>query len=594
MGSQTSKHDTAIEACLADFPDQERTHLLELFDRICKGQTNSAQNNGSKEHTTSTGDDDTIDPKHFNSYFSPLLPPTLLTCFRVTMQMHSVMHIPNEEPANSGAVGGGGGGSNTPANKSKNRRSAMTRSTSVDSTSRISKYGWIMTIHRLSKTSIEEQAGLSFMLQTHDKSLESFVTNVTRAVMPFWLAGEVSSWKDIPEEDSTTTEFLLTRHLDSDNSGAGSEFEDDFGVRESTDGHGDATSKDRAAQDWLEAAQKRDSQGNPSTKELSRSAFVNWYQRTVEYQILFTILIQNLFLGPSTLPSSETSSTPRKRIKMTTDQENKLCQKNYIAPRIKGGIDAAPYFSRLLTVADFFQLRYALPTPVYSISPPPGSSKKQGTSCGSASPAGADQISGSKPTPPLRLLFSSKTSGASFSTLLQKITFQGPTLIIMKDEDGYIFGAYADQEWEQKPKFYGSDRSFLFTIQPKFRIYRPSRVNNNFQYLDYGTKTLPNGIGFGGQLRYFGLWLASDFSTGQSAAEPLCSTFQSPRLSKKQDFKLDEMEAWQVHPSTVERDEGPKRSAMDAHPDAVALLEMANRKMYSKDVRAPDVTYESD
>ncbi|KAK3814156.1 MAG: TLD-domain-containing protein [Benniella sp.] len=172
--------------------------------------------------------------------------------------------------------------------------------------------------------------------------------------------------------------------------------------------------------------------------------------------------------------------------------------------------------------------------------------------------------------------------------------FQGPTLVIMKDEDGYIFGAYADQDLEQRPKFYGTDRSFLFTIRPKFRIYRPSGVNNNFQYLDFGTKTLPNGIGFGGQLRYFGLWLASDFQTGQSAAEPLCSTYQSPQLSKKQNFKLDDMEVWQVHPSLIERDEAPKHSAMDTHPDAVALLEMANRKMYSKDVRSPENIYDSD
>ncbi|KAF8984956.1 hypothetical protein BGZ46_006443 [Entomortierella lignicola] len=590
MGSQTSKQDTAVEACLADFSDQERIHLLELFDKLCKSPAGNSQSNDNKEHVLSTGDDDSIDPQRFNSYFNDLLPPTLLTCFRVTMQMHSAIHVPNDDSTNNNSMSGSSG-AGAAANKSKNRRSGMTRSISVDSNSRISKYGWIMTIHRLSKTTIEEQAGLSFMLQTHEKSLESFVANVTRAVMAFWLAGEVSSWRDIPEDDYTTTEFLLTRHLDQENSSITNEFDADFGSQESADENG---SKDKAAQDWLEAARKRDSHGNPSTKELSRLAFVTWYQRTVEYQILFTILIQNIFLGPSTLPSRESPSAPQKRVSLTVEEENKLCQKNYIAPRIKGGIGAAPHYSRLLNVADFFQLRYALPTPVYDISPPPGSSKKHSANGGSGSPGGIDHAPKSKLTPPLRLLFSSKTSGASFSTLIQKITFQGPTLIVMKDEDGYIFGAYADQDWEQKPKFYGSDRSFLFSIQPKFRIYRPSRVNNNFQYLDYGTKTLPNGIGFGGQLRYFGLWLASDFSSGQSAAEPLCSTFQSPRLSKKQDFKLDEMEVWQVHPSSVERDEGPKRSAMDAHPDAVALLEMANRKMYTKDVRTPDVTYESD
>lgn len=49
-----------------------------------------------------------------------------------------------------------------------------------------------------------------------------------------------------------------------------------------------------------------------------------------------------------------------------------------------------------------------------------------------------------------------------------------------------------------------------------------------------------------------------------------------------------------MHPSTIERDDLPKHSAMDTHPDAVALLEMANRKMYSKDVRAPENIYDDE
>ncbi|KAG0058414.1 hypothetical protein BGZ89_001302 [Linnemannia elongata] len=589
MGSQPSKQETAIEACLADFPEHERTNVLDLFDTLCKGVTPSTTATQDTKKGGHHGDDhETIDPQQFNAFFNPLLPPPLLTCFRVTMQMHSAIHdssSPTTDSINSGQVNGGAG------NRAA-RRQGLTRSTSVDSTSRISKYGWVMTIHRLSKTSIEEQAGLSFMLQTHDKSLESFVANVTRAVMVFWLAGEVGSWKDISEEDvEGTAEFLLTRHLKKGGSGK-SEFEsDDEDESAAVSG---ASGLDKAGQDWLETATKRDGQGQPSGKEMSRSAFLNWYQQTVEYQIMFTILIQNLFLGQSTLTGADTTNagaTPRKRTKMPAEVENKLCQKNYIAPRIRGGIDAPPHYSRLLTVADFFQLRYALPTPIYSMTASTGSAKK-----GSSGGGGLEQnLSETRPTPPLKLLFSSKISGASFSTLLQKITYQGPTLIVMKDEDGYIFGAYADQNWEQGPKFYGTDRSFLFTIRPKFRIYRPSQgVNSNFQYLDSGTKTLPNGIGFGGQLRYFGLWLASDFQTGQSAAEPLCSTFQSPRLSKHQNFKLDEMEVWQVHPSTIDRDDLPKHSAMDAHPDAVALLEMANRKMYSKDVRAPENIYDDD
>ncbi|KAF9100121.1 hypothetical protein BGX23_006085 [Mortierella sp. AD031] len=597
MGSQPSKQETAIEACLADFPDHERTYVLALFEKLCKGVVPTDPNTSPQDAPTQKGghrdnhQQDTIDPVQFNAYFNPLLPPILLTCFRVTMQMHSAIHEVNDNNTSQG-----NNNAAAPNNNRASRRQGLTRSTSVDSTSRISKYGWVMTIHRLCKTSIEEQAGLSFMLQTHDKSLESFVANVTRAVMAFWLAGEVGSWRDIPEGDvEGTTGFLLTRHLKSAGKNG---FESDDEGEEQVAGVGGL---DKAGQDWLETATKRDGQGQSSTRELSRSAFLNWYQQTVEYQIMFTILIQNLFLGQSTLPGHDINNTGTtaaagtgKRIKLPAEVENKLCQKNYIAPRIKGGIEAAPHYSRLLSVADLFQLRYALPTPVYNMAASTGSAKK-GSSGGGG--GGLEQdLSETRPTPPLRLLFSSKTSGASFSTLLQKITYQGPTLVVMKDEDGYIFGAYADQDWEQGPKFYGTDRSFLFTIRPTFRIFRPSHggVNSNFQYLDSGTKTLPNGIGFGGQLRYFGLWLASDFHTGHSAAEPLCSTFQSPRLSKQQNFKLDEMEVWQVHPSTIERDDLPKHSAMDAHPDAVALLEMANRKMYSKDVRAPENVYDSD
>lgn len=327
------------------------------------------------------------------------------------------------------------------------------------------------------------------MLQTHDKSLESFVANVTRAAMVFWLAGEIESWKEISVEDvQATTEFLLTRHINAIQENNFDDFEEPTKT---------GTSGDKTATEWIEAATRKEGESN---KELSRTAFLNWYQKTVEYQIIFTILIHNLFLGPST--NSQTSAPSqgeqlrRKRIKLSAEQENKLIQKNYIAHRIRG-IAPAPSFSRLLSVADFFQLQYALPTPSYLNSS--FGSKKQGSATaakgGGGGKGGMEQSLEAKPTPPLKLLFSSKTSGASFSTLLQKVTYQGPTLVIMKDEDGYIFGAYADQDWEQGPKFYGTDRNFLFTIRPTFRIYRPTRVNNNFQYLDSGTRTLPNGMG---------------------------------------------------------------------------------------------------
>ncbi|CAG8448316.1 19377_t:CDS:2 [Gigaspora rosea] len=63
----------------------------------------------------------------------------------------------------------------------------------------------------------------------------------------------------------------------------------------------------------------------------------------------------------------------------------------------------------------------------------------------------------------------------------------------MKDKDGYIFGGFAYEDWKQNPKFYGDRKNFLFFIRPKLRCYPTTSYNNNFQYLNFGLKTLPNG-----------------------------------------------------------------------------------------------------
>lgn len=46
----------------------------------------------------------------------------------------------------------------------------------------------------------------------------------------------------------------------------------------------------------------------------------------------------------------------------------------------------------------------------------------------------------------------------------------------------------------------------------------------------------------GGQFDFCGLWINSDIINGNSKATPLSSTYSSPQLSKKQEFKVDEIE----------------------------------------------------
>ena len=50
------------------------------------------------------------------------------------------------------------------------------------------------------------------------------------------------------------------------------------------------------------------------------------------------------------------------------------------------------------------------------------------------------------------------------------------------------------------------------------------------------------GIGMGGQMDYFGLWIDQNFETGHSRAGPKSTTFNSNVLASESDFKIDTVE----------------------------------------------------
>lgn len=56
---------------------------------------------------------------------------------------------------------------------------------------------------------------------------------------------------------------------------------------------------------------------------------------------------------------------------------------------------------------------------------------------------------------PWRLLFSSRLHGESFTRLLRGCTCQGPSVLLLRDTDGYTFGGFASQSWDTRPQFQG-------------------------------------------------------------------------------------------------------------------------------------------
>jgi hypothetical protein len=59
----------------------------------------------------------------------------------------------------------------------------------------------------------------------------------------------------------------------------------------------------------------------------------------------------------------------------------------------------------------------------------------------------------------------------------------GPTMLIIKDKDGYIYGGYASQQWERHAEFYGDMKCYIFQLNPKASIFRPTGANTNLQWV---------------------------------------------------------------------------------------------------------------
>ncbi|XP_072388479.1 MTOR-associated protein MEAK7 [Diabrotica undecimpunctata] len=191
-----------------------------------------------------------------------------------------------------------------------------------------------------------------------------------------------------------------------------------------------------------------------------------------------------------------------------------------------------------------------------------------------------------------RFLFSSQIHGESFSTLIGRIVNQGPSVLVVEDSNGYTFGGFAPANWELNAKFFGDDSSFLFTLAPRMRVFTSTGYNQNFQYLNLHQQTLPNGMAMGGQHGYWGLWIDSEYGSGQSS--PTCTTYRSyNQLSHAKEFTFRHMEVWgigQPPPTPQEKGEritGAGMSVLDGNLESKAMLKMAGKTLHSEGIVEP-------
>ena len=106
----------------------------------------------------------------------------------------------------------------------------------------------------------------------------------------------------------------------------------------------------------------------------------------------------------------------------------------------------------------------------------------------------------------LRPLFISGCHGKSFSTLCKGLVGSGPTLLVVQDTGGHVFGGFAAVPWHFGPQFIGNSECFLFSLVPDMAVFTCTGYNTNYMYLQQSAQTMPNGL-VSGSLSSSVMWM---------------------------------------------------------------------------------------
>uniref|UniRef100_A0AAV1UFA8 TLDc domain-containing protein n=1 Tax=Peronospora matthiolae TaxID=2874970 RepID=A0AAV1UFA8_9STRA len=147
---------------------------------------------------------------------------------------------------------------------------------------------------------------------------------------------------------------------------------------------------------------------------------------------------------------------------------------------------------------------------------------------------------------PLSRLYTSAQDGLSFNRLSYHILgYSGPTLTVIQDTQGAVFGMFCDTEWKESCRYYGGNGCFLYRMEPDVIIYRVSAsgANKNYMYLNSKGFALPRGLGIGGSTEKFRLFLSEDLDEHSYTTSNDLS-FESGTLSSSEQFTAETIEVW--------------------------------------------------
>lgn len=142
-----------------------------------------------------------------------------------------------------------------------------------------------------------------------------------------------------------------------------------------------------------------------------------------------------------------------------------------------------------------------------------------------------------------RFLYSFKSHSKDYSEFVDKIELKGPTIVLIKDTDGNMFGAFTSTSWaDSEGGWIGNGDTFVFAIKPKMAIFHATGKDDNIMYLSRS-----EGLGLGGRVGRFGLSINPSLESGNYHED--VDTFDLPAILPEE-FSIEHLEVWGLGPET--------------------------------------------